>query len=464
MAAAQQPQHLNPAKWSSIIWRILTSPELVLWLLVLASLGCLLMGLIPQIPLETLRDPSLVDLWLKSTKAPWGGIINSLHSIGLTHLVQSRIFYIYCTLVVVTTLLHLLRLLMPSWVQPYGTLTREQWHLSWSYQDTVAYLERSTALIRLRLLHRPLPNATTGKPLYLQGTSRGIQHWGSSLLAFGLLITLATGISTSWNEALPEAAAVSPGEVLQLPGKPGSFLQLSKLSVTDGRVNQEMKVASDWIVTEHNQTSQLKLLPGHPVHIGEIGLYLLGYGPAVHLTATGADGRLLHLQRVLGDSSPQETLRLRFDQDQQEQLVVQQDTGILLRLINYPSLPAQGITGRALQIQVLRSNTGELLDQAYLNESGSLSVQGITLDISLDYYVLVRAQNEPWLWLVLLGGCLVLAGLICSLFMPNRELWVALTPSPTGTWCQLWVTSGDSQTSWVQTWRAMIREVADVQR
>lgn len=464
MATAQQPQHLNPANWSSIIWRALTSPGLALWLLVLASLGCLLMSLIPQIPLETLRDPALVDLWLKGIKAPWASIITVLHSIGLTHLVHSRLFYLYCALVAVMVLVHLLRLLAPRWAQPLGTLTTEQWHLPWSQQDTLAHLERGTALIGLQLIHRLLPHAATGKTLYAQGISRGIRRLGSTLLVFGLLITLGTGISVSGNDAPSEAVMVSPGEVLPLPGRPGTLLQLSKLSVIDRQDNQEIKVVSDWMVTGQSQTSQLKLLPGHPVHIGAIGLYLLGYGPAVRLTATAADGRLLRLQRVLGDNTPQETLQLRFARDQQEQLVAQQDTGILLRLIHYPTLPAQGITGRALHIQVLRSDTGELLQQAYLDDSGSLSVPGITLDVSLDYYVMVRAQDEPWLWLVLLGGCLVVVGLICSLFMPHRELWLSLTPSPTGTWCQVWVASADSQTSWMQTWRAMIREVADVQR
>ena len=464
MATTQQPQYLKPASWCSIIWRVLTSPGLVLWLLVLTALGCLMMGLLPQIPLETLRDPATVDLWLRGVKAPWANIITSLNSIGLTHLVHSRLFYIYCALVAVTALLHLLRLLTPHWAQPLGTLTSEQWHLPCSQQDTLAHLERGTVLIGLRLLHRPLPHAHAGTTMYAQGVSRGIRRWGSTMLALGLFIILATGLSTSWNDAPSEAVAISPGEVFPLPGEPGTLLQLSKLNVSDHQGNQEIMVVSDWMVTRYNHTSQLRLLPGRPVYIGEIGLYLLGYGPAVHLTATGADGRLLRLQRVLGDNTLQDTLRLRFDRDQQEQLVAQQDKGILLRLIHYPSLPAQGINGRALHIQVLRSDTGELLQQAYLDDSGSLSAPGITLDVSLDYYVMVRAQIEPWLWLVLLGGCLVIVGLICSLFMPHRELWLALTPSPTGTWCQVWVAPADNQTSWMQTWRAMIREVADVQR
>ncbi|MHB1356015.1 MAG: cytochrome c biogenesis protein ResB [Anaerolineae bacterium] len=462
MATVQPPQRFALANWGSFIWQTLSAPAQALWLLALASIGCLLMGLIPQIPLEMLRDPTLVDLWLVSIKSPWSGAIATLHSIGLTHLIHSRLFYIYCALVAVLLLLYLVRLLIPRWAHPLGELTTEQWRLSCSHSDTLDHLERSTALVGLRVLYRRLPHAPDANTTYIQGISRGGRRWGSVLLVFGLMSMLATGIFTSWNNPPGKVVAVLPGDTLPLPGKPGTQLQLIKLSVL-GDNNQVTRLISDWTMTENQLTSHLSFLPGRPVLIGETGIYLLNYGPAVHLSASDSNNQILPLQPVLGASTPQDTLRLRFDRDQQEQLVALQDSSILLRLIHYPSLPAQGITGRALHIQVLRSNTGDLLQQAYLDRSGSLIIQDIKVNIAFDYYVMVQVQNEPWLWLVILGGLVTLIGLICSLFLPKRELWLALTPSPSGTWCQVWVARSDSQASWMQTWRAMIHEVADVQ-
>lgn len=463
MATAQPQQHFTPADWGRFFWRTLSSPGHVLWLLALGSLGCLLMGLVPQIPLEILRDPGLVGLWLVGIKAPWSSAISTLHSIGFTHLIHSRLFYVYCSLVAVMMLVHLVNQCIPRWVQPRGKLNIEQWRLTCSQPDTLVHLERSSALIGLRLLQRPLPHAIEGDTTYAQVISQGFRRWGSVLFVLGLITILATGILTSWYDAPNKAVAVSPGDTLTLPGKPGAQLQLENISVLARQGYQEMKVASDWQVTGNKQTSQFSLLPGHPVHFGASSLYLLGYGPSVKLDARDANGKVLTLQRVLGDSTPQDFLNLRFDHNQQEQLVTQQALGILLRLIHYPSLPAQGITGRALHIQILRSDTGELLQQVYLDKSESLSIQGISVNISFDYYVLVQAQNEPWLWLVIVGAFLTLTGLICTIFLPQRELWLALTHSPGGTWCQVWVTPNDSQASWMQAWRSMIREVADVQ-
>jgi hypothetical protein len=463
MSSTQRPRYVNPVYWDNVFWRLLTSPACGFWLLAVAALAFLLMSLVPQIPLAALRNPALASLWLEGIKSPWTTTLPYLHNLGLTHLIHSRLSYIYLALVAAVSVLQLLRVFHPRWTQPYGKYSTEQWRLPLSIGETLTHLDRSLAFVGLRTLQKPLARPSTTDTSYIQGISRGIRRWGSALLVLGLGLLLVTGIFTGWNDPPSDPILISSGEVFPLPGKPNTVLRLNQLNLLENQDRQITKVVSHWEVTSNNLVSQIELSQGQPAQIGETYLYLLGYGPAVRVTASDSDGHVLRLQRVLGDLSPQETLRLRFDRDQQEQLVTQQDSGILLRLIYYPSLPAQGIPGRALHVQVLRSDTGELIQQAYLDKSGTLSVAGLNLDFSMEYYVMVRAQDEPWLWLVFPGVCLVVAGLILVLFMPNRELWLAITPTTNGTWCQVWARTGVEQAPWMHAWRAMMREVADVQ-
>jgi hypothetical protein len=153
---------------------------------------------------------------------------------------------------------------------------------------------------------------------------------------------------------------------------------------------------------------------------------------------------------MLGDTAPTLAPRVRFTDEQQERLLAAPDVGLIIRLVHYPSLPAQGIQRRALHVQVLRGRDGQVLDERLLTETGHVAANGVTVDAAFEYYAMLRAESEPELVLALTGGSLILLGLVAMVAWPPRGIWVAMRQEEGGTYCRLFLPRRDCEADWFQ--------------
>ena len=80
------------------------------------------------------------------------------------------------------------------------------------------------------------------------------------------------------------------------------------------------------------------------------------------------------------------------------------------------------------------------------------------LDLVFEYYVNVRAETEPELPVVILGGLLALTGLVARAVWPPRRAFVALQSQDAATLCRLFVGRGQVRQTWVLNVISVLRE------
>jgi len=192
-----------------------------------------------------------------------------------------------------------------------------------------------------------------------------------------------------------------------------------------------------------------------------LALYQLGYGPAARVAARGTDGAALRLQSMAQDPEPRTVARISFSGRQQEHLLALPEANMVVRMVHYPSLEARGIAGPVLHVRVERGIDGLSLADEFLTEGRQLRINGITLDIDFEYYVVVRAAREPHLPIAALGATMVLLGMIGFVAWPDRRVWVAVRAREGAeTLCQFAVEPREASAGWLAGVEAVLVERA----
>jgi hypothetical protein len=190
-------------------------------------------------------------------------------------------------------------------------------------------------------------------------------------------------------------------------------------------------------------------------------LYQLSHGPAARLSVRSEGGRSYAVRSLEGEGQGRGLLRVPFPPRQQEQVVVAPAADLLIRMVHYDSVPAQGISGRALQLEAARWSDGEPLGEWFLDDSGVVSVAAtagpLQLQVAFEYYVVVRAEGEPDVALAAAGGVALLLGLLSAARWPRRRVWIALRAHGDGVACHLEVARGDAEAEWFACLRRLLQ-------
>lgn len=434
------------ARASAAAMRLVRSPRLALALLGALLVFALLGGVLPRtVPAGMLRLGASSKPFLFWTSPD---------------IFRSRPFRVLLAIVAATALLRSLQTIVPSWSSPPQTRGLVSHEIRLPCELGSAWPKASQAF------------ATVGQdltaPVEAHGAQYGfarrvgIKRWFPGIFYLGLLVFLFASV-VQWRYGwVGPRIDLALGETRSLGGRAGLDARLDQIELLprpDGTIRRfNSRVA---LLRDSVEEAALTLrLDRRAVHSG-ISLYQLGFGPAVRLSARRADGESLQIHRMLGDTTPARTLRVRFTDEQQERLLAAPEAGLVIRLVYYPSLPAQGIRGRALHVQVLRGRDGQLLTERLLADAGRVAANGVTLDLAFEYYAVLRAEGEPDLAFALTGGSLMLLGIAAFVAWPPRGVWMAMRQEEGSTYCQLFVSRRDAEAQWFQRARRALLQVSD---
>ena len=211
-----------------------------------------------------------------------------------------------------------------------------------------------------------------------------------------------------------------------------------------------------------HQVDSVWIGAGQRAHLDGVSVYQVDDGPAVRVTVRDEQGQPLDLAEMVVDAPTRPMVRLAFRGSQQEQLLVSPPADLVVRLLHYGSLPSQGIAGRALQVQLSRWSDGQVLLDRFLDSDTALRVpadgagEALSVEVALETYAVLRAEQEPELLIALLGGLVGLLGMVSCLLWPPRRAWVLLSTDGFECVCRLDVAERDAHAEWVNRLRAAL--------
>lgn len=277
-----------------------------------------------------------------------------------------------------------------------------------------------------------------------RGWVPGLLYLGAMLLQVPACLPGAIGWSGQPRE-------IALGESQPLGDSQAHVLRLDEIEIRPGSKGLAPMMSFGTSLRDAGgRAASVRLRPGHSVSAEGLRLYLLGFGPAARVNARSESGRDMVLQRTAGDATRRANLHVRFSGPQQEQLIAVPEAGLTVRLVHYPSLPAQGFPGRALHIQVYRGSDGSMVAEGFTDTDTVLSLPGVSVGTSLEYYAIVRAERGAGLPIVVTGAVLVIVGIICTALWPERALMWSMSPQQGGTLCQVVAPRRDSQSPWLR--------------
>lgn len=289
----------------------------------------------------------------------------------------------------------------------------------------------------------------------------GLARWIAGLFYLGiLLLVLSVLVGQRWNWSSPRLD-LALGETRPLGQEDSLALRLERIEIFPNAGENSPVVRSSLSVLQGSRVEdEILLRQGRPQQYQGLSFYQVGLGPAARITARTASGEVMDIQSLVGDTALQRSIRVRFSGQQQEHQVALPDADMVLRMVQYDSLPQQGYRGSVLHAQLLRGTDGQLLDEQFLTANGAVSSGGVSVDVGLEYFVSVRAQREPALPLLAIAGILVALGLLGLVLWPPRRAWLVVEECAQGSLCQVVVARRDADSPWFVCATSLLAEAA----
>lgn len=434
------------------VWRALASRRLAVAVLMVALAVSIAGAVTSSLPVDDMRAPGYHGL-PPAAVSPGGTGTSAI----------SRLAGAGMGLLAALSLVRLLQAWMVGWggCAPRGAQVR-LYEVPWNVEEAWREAGSAVAVAGLRL------ERAGGRGDTWLGVARRQGPAGRLGGAFylGILLLVAASLVARWWGWAGEPVDLSLGETRAL-GENGEVTarleQIEILPSADGGVARLTSTLG--LTTTDGGRDGVQVDTLRRASTGGLALYQLGYGPAARVTARGEGGRALRLQSMVQDPEPRTVTRVRFSGRQQEHLLAVPEASMVVRMVHYPSLEARGISGPALHVRVERGIDGLSLADEFLTEGRQLYIDGITLDIGFEYYVVMRAAREPHLPIAALGGAMVVLGMIGFTFWPDRRVWVAVEArAGSETLCQFAVEPCEASAHWLAGVEATLVERARARR
>jgi hypothetical protein len=144
--------------------------------------------------------------------------------------------------------------------------------------------------------------------------------------------------------------------------------------------------------------------------------------PVVSMHGLDGTGRPLALQVGGEEPSIKENVEISFPTPMVQQLVVIAGYELYLAL-SLESVSTQDTP--SLHLALLDDDATEPQTLAVLNRSGTLEVEGLQLELDIDYRPLLRVDYRPGMGLVVTGLALAVLALAVGWLLSPRLLWIA---------------------------------------
>ncbi|MBC7235424.1 MAG: cytochrome c biogenesis protein ResB [Chloroflexi bacterium] len=371
----------------------------------------------------------------------------------------TRLWRAFWAIVGGSCLFRLLGLWAPRWAVPARRgLSGQTVILPGDLEGAQAVVGRALAAIGSRAV--PLHHA----PGQWLGVSRrsGPGHWLAGLFYLGVIALLLAGLIREGFGSESAPLRLTLGEARPLAKERKIMLRLEQITVVPAVGARLQRFEGQLAVLHEGEIERIVTVGlSHPAWVRGYSLYLLDYGPAVRVTAQDAGGRRLRIYPLVGTQAPTETFRLAFERGQAEELLAIPEVDLVLRLVHYESLPAQGMAGETVHLQILGGRSRDLLAETFVSGRGQLAAHGVQVTVAPEYYVILQAQREPDVPLAAGGGAFILLGMIAFIVWPPHRVWVALEEGPPGgTRCHIVARAAEIQSPWFRRALAVLEEEA----
>ena len=409
------------------LWRVASSGRVTLALIALLAATLALAIAFPQLPAGL--DSAAADRWFSAAVAGYRSLGTILRAIGAFDILQGlwlRVLLAFLAYNLALRLADQLRRIRQAWrtvalPPPFPPdLPAERVTLD-------VTLEAATGVVQeaMRARYPMLISTTDVGQARVYGRRRRAGLLGAPVLSLGLLLLL-TGLVVNGLAGWPSAdiaLAANSSAGLSV----GGGLQLLLDSIEgEGRATRSN------VTMTRSDGRQERLTAGYirPARSGNLWIAQRATGPALQARARTADRPLL-LQSLATDSQANATLNLPFRQTSEVAFAIP-GRNLAFRVVSYNALPEQGIQGPVFLVEAYRGDTATPFLTQLVENTATLTIEDISVDLRRDRYVELIAAYLPGLGPIAFGLLLVLAGAVVLLVWGCTETWGNLTVSEQG--------------------------------
>ena len=390
-------------RWLHNLWRAAGSTRLAAILLAAVLLASILASTLPQMP----ADPAVHELWLAAVALRYRRVISLLRALGLFNAYRAPWFLALLSALLLNTLACTLQRLPRLWralsrrpvvVRPdafyLGFAHRAEWSVP-SLADGLTAAQESLARRHYRL------QAEDGEGVAHLYAERG--RWGqvgtlvSHVAAFLLVLAVVGRPALSQRES---GVTLMPGQVHAVGGGRDFAVRAGPLTVDrhpDGELRDYRVPLAVLVDASPAMTRTVRI--NHPLAFRGVAFHLQGYGPAAQVT------------------TPEGRFDLAFTGLQAQELALP-DAGLRLRVAYQPQ-------GETLFVEAL-DTAGALLGSGTVADGQQVEVQERPITFVLSQYTVWQISHDPTFGPAVGSAALLLVGMLVSLWVPHRRLWLRL--------------------------------------
>jgi len=438
------------------LWQLLVSTVVLQ-----ATLGALLVVVVGAAVAAHVQghgfDMGAYEAWKASPGARWAPASEIVQADTAHQLLGSRLVRVLLGITGLLCVVRLTNLWVPAWsLPPRLGVTRHRIVLA-DDADLASVLDEAHA--QGLNVAASLPSGACLRRVVLR--SRGAAWWVPGLAHVGALLLLAASL-VQWRYGWATGPHdISLGDTYPLVASGPLTATLEEIVLTEPVPGKPEVLRSRIMLEMPGRAARtVTISPGGPATYEGVTIYQVGHGRSLRVQAERVDGEVLDVRRVVGDTAPSRSARVRFEAGQQEQLVLVPSAEILLRLVYYNSLPARGLERPVVHVQVQSASGGHTLAEDFVTDDTVLTVGGIRLALGFEHHITVRAEREPGLAVAAAGGLLLMAGLVGYALHPARPAWLLVTTIEDGLRVDLVAMCRDVTAPWLTRLLSLYNEGA----
>ena len=239
-----------------------------------------------------------------------------------------------------------------------------------------------------------------------------LTYAGPLLILLGLLLNDALG----WRAA---NIALAPGDSTLLPRADGLWITL------DGTAGEQSAPVT-LSLTRMNADKRVRIAANQPARWGGVWLTQQEIAPALAVSAVDSNGQPIAIQSLAPGGEVNQKLQLLFQQTQSEQAFALPTRDLTFRAVSYPALPERNIAAPVFLVEAYRGADPVPVFDELVEDTAAVKLDGVTLTLHRDRYVILEAAALPGLPLLLLGAIMVLAGVITSAAWGPSRAWIGM--------------------------------------
>ncbi len=400
------------------VWRTLGSTRLAAILLAVFLLAALLAAIVPQMP----ADPAAHEAWLAAVRLRYRGSTDLLYAVGLFDAYHAPWFVALLAALLLNTLLCTLQRLPRLWralsgppliARPEaffaGAARRAEWPVP-SLQAGLAAAREVLSRRRYRTYTEHDQVASVAHLYAEQGQWAQAGTVVSHTAGLLLLLALLARPALAWQES---GVVLLPGQTYapDRGSRPGVWdsrlaVQAGPLAIDRYPDGQPRDYRVPLAILADGSPPKTRIVRiNHPLTVRGIHFHFQGYGPAAQVMA------------------PEDTFDLAFAEGGAQEVELPQ-AGLGLRLAYQPEAAPVAGGGEGTLFVEARTADGALLGSGSVADGDQIEVQGTTLTFHLGHYTTWQISRDPTFALALVAAGALLAGMVVSLWVPQRRLWL----------------------------------------